>query len=92
MRNTIALSAVAVVTVAVLVVGIAATTANGVNMAYANGGGGDKIKQTKVVVLNKCANVGDNNKRVHIERVRCEINHDPIFGVVSFPLLQERMQ
>jgi hypothetical protein len=92
MRNTIVLSTVAaVITVAVLVAAIAATTANGVNMAYANKGD-DKIKQTKVVVLNKCANVGDNNKRIHIERVRCEINNDPIFGVVSFPLLQERMQ
>ena len=85
------LSMVAVVTVAILVAAVAATTVNGVNMAYANKGG-DKIKQTKVVVLNKCANVGDNNKRVHIEGVRCEINQDPIFGVVSFPLLQERMR
>jgi hypothetical protein len=91
MRNTIILPSVAVVTVAILVTGIAATTVNGVNTAYANKGD-DKIKQTKVLGLNKCANVGDNNKRIDIERVRCEINHDPIFSVVSFPLLQERMR
>jgi hypothetical protein len=84
MRNTIVLSTVAVITVAILVAGIAATTVSGVNMAYANGGG-DKIKQTKVVVLNKCANVDDKNKRTHIERVRCEINNDDISGT-GFPL------
>ena len=50
MRNATTLSMVAgVITVAVLVAAVAATTVNGVNMAYA-GGGGDKIKQTKVVV------------------------------------------
>jgi hypothetical protein len=91
MRDTTILSMIAAVTVAILVAGIAATTVNGVNMAYASKGG-DKIKQTKVLGVNKCANVGDNNKRIDIERVRCEINHDPIFSVVSFPLLQERMR
>ena len=84
MRNTIVLSTVAVITVAVLVAGIAATTASGVNMAYANKGG-DKIKQTKVVVLNKCANVDDKNKRTHIENIRCQINNDEIFGTLSIP-------
>jgi hypothetical protein len=79
------LSMVAVVTVAILVAAVAATTVNGVNMAYA-GGGGDKIKQTKVVVLNKCANVDDKNKRTHIENVRCQINNDDISGT-GFPLL-----
>ena len=92
MRNTIALSTVAgVITVAILVAGIAATTINGANMAYANKGG-YKVKQTKVLGINKCANVGDNNKHIHIEQVRCEINHDQIYTIVSFPLLQERMQ
>ena len=76
---------VAVVTVAILVAGIAATTVNGVNSAYANKGG-DKIKQTKVVVLNKCANVDDKNKRTHIENIRCEINHDDIGGTLFLPL------
>ena len=85
MRNATTLSMVAgVITVAVLVAAIAATTVNGVNMAYANGGG-DKIKQTKVVVLNKCANVDDKNKRTHIENIRCQINNDEIFGTLSTP-------
>jgi hypothetical protein len=84
MRNTTILSTVAVVAVVVLVAGIAATTVSGVNMAFANKGG-DKIKQTKVVVLNKCANVDDKNKRTHIEDVRCAINRDSISGT-GFPL------
>jgi hypothetical protein len=85
MRNATTLSMVAgVITVAVLVAAVAATTVNGVNMAYANGGG-DKIKQTKVVVLNKCANVDDKNKRTHIENIRCQINNDEIFGTLSIP-------
>ena len=85
MRNATTLSMVAgVITVAVLVAAVAATTVNGVNMAYA-GGGGDKIKQTKVVVLNKCANVDDKNKRTHIENIRCQINNDEIFGTLSIP-------
>jgi hypothetical protein len=79
MKNTTTISMVAAVTVAILVAAVAATTVNGVNMAYANGGG-DKIKQTKVVVINKCANVDDENKRTHIEDVRCEINRDSITG------------
>jgi G3E family GTPase len=85
MRNTTILSMVAVVTVAILVAGIAATTVSGVNMAFANKGG-DKIKQTKVVVLNKCANVDDKNKDTDIKNVRCEINRDSISGT-GFPLL-----
>ena len=86
MRNSTVLSLLAVVTVAILVTAVAATTFNGVNMAYANKGG-DKIKQTKVVVLNKCANVDDKNKRTHIENIRCQINNDDISGT-GFPLLQ----
>ena len=74
----------AVITVAILVAAVAATTVSGVNMAYANKGG-DKIKQTKVVVLNKCANVDDKNKRTHIENIRCQINNDEIFGTLSIP-------
>jgi hypothetical protein len=85
MRNTTILSMVAVVTVAILVAGIAATTVNGVNNAYA--WGKKNIKQTKVVVENKCANVDDKNKRTHIEDVRCEINRDSISGT-GFPLLE----
>ena len=81
MKNTTVLSMVAVVTVAILVAGIAATTVNGVNNAYA--WGKKNIKQTKVVVLNKCANVEDENKRTHIQDVRCEINHDTIVGTSS---------
>jgi hypothetical protein len=84
MRNATTLSMVAgVITVAVLVAAIAATTVNGVNSAYA--WSNSKIKQTKVVVLNKCANVDDKNKRTHIEDVRCQINHDEIFGTLSIP-------
>jgi hypothetical protein len=85
MRNTTILSMVAVVTVAILVAGIAATTVNGVNNAYA--WGNSKIKQTKVVVLNKCANVDDKNKRTDIKNVRCQINNDGISGT-GFPLLE----
>jgi hypothetical protein len=84
MRNTTILSMVAVVTVAILVAGIAATTVNGVNNAYA--WGKKNIKQTKVVVENKCANVDDKNKRTHINDVRCEINRDIISGT-GFALL-----
>jgi hypothetical protein len=85
MRNTTVLSMVAVITVAILIAAVAATTVNGVNNAYA--WGKKNIKQTKVVVLNKCANVDDKNKRTHIERVRCEINNDDISGT-GFPLLE----
>jgi hypothetical protein len=84
MRNPTVLSMVAVVTVAVLVGAIAATTVNGVNNAYA--WGSSKKKQTKVVVENKCANVDDKNKRTHIEDVRCQINNGDISGT-GFPLL-----
>jgi hypothetical protein len=85
MKNTIALSTVAVIAVAILVSGIAATTVNGVNNAYA--WGKKNIKQTKVIVENKCANVDDKNKRTHIEDVRCQINNDGISGT-GFPLLE----
>jgi uncharacterized protein involved in tolerance to divalent cations len=87
MRNTITttLSMVAaVITVAVLVAAIAATTVNEVNSAYA--WNNSKKKQTEVIVKNKCANVDDENKRTYIEDVRCEINHDGISGT-GLPLL-----
>jgi len=84
MRNTTILSTVAVVTVAILVAGIAATTVSGVNNAYA--WGSIKKKQTKVVVENKCANVDDKNKRTHIDNIRCQINNDDISGT-GFPLV-----
>ena len=56
-------------------------------MAYA-GGGSDKIKQTKVEVINKCANVNDENKPTHVEDVRCEINNDEISGT-GLPFLTD---
>ena len=37
-------------------------------------------RQTEVIVLNKCANVDDKNKRTHIGDVRCQINDDYISG------------
>jgi Flp pilus assembly protein CpaB len=84
MRNTTILSMVAVVTVAVLAVGIAATTVTNANNAYA--WSSSQKKQTEVIVLNKCANVDDKNKRTDIEDVRCEINNDHISGTgSSFP-------
>ena len=75
----------AVITVAVLVAAVAATTVNGVNSAYA--WSNSKKKQTEVIVKNKCANVDDKNKRTHIEDVRCQINGDSISGT-GFPLSQ----
>ena len=83
MRNTTILSMVAVVTVAILVAAVAATTVSGVNMAYA--WGGSKIKQTKVVVVQKCANVDDGNKDTDIKNVRCRFNNNDISGT-GFPL------
>jgi hypothetical protein len=79
MRNATTLSMVAaVITVAILVAAIAATTVNGVNSAYA--WSNSKLKQTKVVVLNKCANVDDENKDTDINHVTCENNRDTITG------------
>ena len=75
------LSIAAIIAVATLVIGIA-TTASSATSAYAS----SSTKQAKVVVINKCANVDDNNKRVHTENVRCEINRDDIFGIASLPL------
>jgi hypothetical protein len=82
--KTITLSIAAVIAVATLVIGIGATTVSNANSAYAWGNSGKK-EQTKVVVLNKCANVDDKNKRTHIENVRCQINNDDISGT-GFPL------
>ena len=83
-RNTkrTALSIAAIIAVATLVIGVA-TTVSSATSAYAS----SNTKQAKVVVINKCANVDDKNKRVHIEDVRCEINHDDIVGIASFPAL-----
>ena len=55
---------VAVVAVAILVVGIA-TTVSGAKMAYAS------TQQTKIVVLNKCANLDDENKHNTVKNVDC---------------------
>ena len=75
MRKTTTLSmAAGVITVAVLVAAIAATTVNGVNSAYA----WSNIKQTKIVVFNKCANLDDENKHNDINHVTCA-NDD--FGI-----------
>ena len=83
--KAITLSIAAVIAVATLVIGIGATTVSNANSAYAWGNSGKK-EQTKVVVLNKCANVDDKNKRIHIEDVRCQINNDKISGTgSSFP-------
>jgi hypothetical protein len=73
-----------VITVVILVAGIVATTVNGVNSAYA--WSNSKKKQTKVVVINKCANVDDENKHTHTENVGCQINNDDISGT-GLPLL-----
>ena len=81
--KTAVISIAAIAAVAILAVGVATTVSNA-NSAYAWGNSGNK-KQAKVVVENKCANVDDKNKRVHIEDVRCEINHDDIVGIASFP-------
>ena len=81
-RGTTALSIAAIMAVAALVIGVA-TTVSSATSAYAS----SNTKQAKVVVENKCANVDDNNKRVHTEDVRCEINHDTISGISSLPFL-----
>ena len=78
------LSIAAIIAVATLVIGVA-TTVSSATSAYAS----SNTKQAKVVVENKCANVDDKNKRVHIEDVRCEINHDTISGISSLPFLIE---
>jgi hypothetical protein len=80
-RKTTALSITAIMAVAILAIGVA-TTVSSVNSAYA-WSNSKNIKQTKVVVINKCANVDDENKRTHIQDVRCEINHDTIVGTSS---------
>ncbi|HZE78591.1 MAG TPA: hypothetical protein VE089_08585 [Nitrososphaeraceae archaeon] len=64
MTRTNAISMVAVVAVAILVVGIA-TTVSGAKMAYAS------TQQTKIVVLNKCANLDDENKHNTVKNVDC---------------------
>ena len=65
MTRTNAISMVAVVAVAILVVGIA-TTVSGAKMAYAS------TQQTKIVVLNKCANLDDENKHNTVKDVKCD--------------------
>ena len=79
------LSIAAIITVAILAVGVATTVVSAANSAYAWGNSGNK-KQAKVVVENKCANVDDKNKRVHINNIRCQINDDDIFGIASSSL------
>jgi hypothetical protein len=64
MTRTNAISMVAVVAVAILVVGIA-TTVSGAKLAYAS------TQQTKIVVLNKCANLDDENKHNTVKNVDC---------------------
>jgi FlaG/FlaF family flagellin (archaellin) len=68
MRNATTLSMVAVAIVAILVAAIAATTVNGVNSAYA----WSNSQQTKIVVLNKCANLDDENKHNTVKDVKCD--------------------
>jgi hypothetical protein len=68
MRNATTLSMVAVAIVAILVAAIAATTVNGVNSAYA----WSNSQQTKIVVLNKCANLDDENKHNTVKNVDCQ--------------------
>jgi hypothetical protein len=65
MTKTKAISMVAIAAVAILVVGIA-TNVSGAKMAYAS------TQQTKIVVLNKCANLNEENKHNTVKNVRCE--------------------
>jgi hypothetical protein len=74
MTKTKAISMVAVAAVAILVVGIA-TNVSGAKMAYAS-----EKEQTKVVVINRCANLNEENKHVDFDNIRCEINRDTITG------------
>ena len=71
MTKTKAISMVAIAAVAILVVGIA-TNVSGAKMAYAS------TQQTKIVVLNKCANLDDKNKNNDINHVTCTIDRDTI--------------
>ena len=64
MTKTKAISMVAVAAVAILVVGIA-TNVSGAKMAYAS------TQQTKIVVLNKCANLDEENKHNTVRDVDC---------------------
>jgi hypothetical protein len=74
MTRTNAISMVAAVAVAILVTGIA-TTVSGAKMAYAS-----ETEQTKIVVLNKCANIDDENKDTDIKDVTCRNNDNTITG------------
>ena len=65
---------VAAVAVAILVIGIA-TTVSGAKMAYAS-----ETEQTKIVVLNKCANLDDENEHNNVNHVTCENNRNTITG------------
>ena len=86
-NKTTAFSIAAIIAVAILVVRVA-TTVSSATSAYAWGNSGNK-KQAKVIVENKCANVDDNNKRVHINNIRCQINDDDIQGIGSLPFLTD---
>ena len=71
MTRTNAISMVAVVAVAILVVGIA-TTVSGAKMAYAS------TQQTKIVLVNKCANLDDENKHNTVRNVDCSNDRNDI--------------
>ena len=71
MTRTNAISMVAVVAVAILVVGIA-TTVSGAKMAYAS------TQQTKIVLVNKCANLDDENKHNTVKNVDCRNDRNGI--------------
>ena len=84
--RTTFLSIAAIIAIATLVIGIS-TAVGTATSAYAS----SNTKQAKVVVINKCANVDDENKRVHTENVRCEINHDTIQGT-GFSLVRDNVK
>jgi hypothetical protein len=44
-----------------------------------------KPKHAEVAVVNKCPNVGDENKCVHTEDVQCPINDGEIFDIATSP-------
>ena len=71
MTRTNAISMVAVVAVAILVVGIA-TSVSGAKMAYAS------TQQTKIVLVNKCANLDENNDHNTVRDVRCHNDRNDI--------------
>ena len=77
MKNTIGLSIAAGIAVAILAAGIATTVISGTNSAYAWGNNGNK-KQSKVVLENKCANIGDDNRDIDIHNIICRIEHTAI--------------